>query len=138
MTAQTNQENTDVVKAEVIYESAKGLQVTDQGGLPFQVHLPNPDRNGYFTLDKDGVTFGSLFMDVRQDSVESYGLTDAILIAIVKRRYERMAVAMPDLQNVVTQLDKVLETLSLVERTMLEVPVASEETTTVVPPAAAE
>ena len=103
---------------EVIYTSAKGLNVVDKGGLPFEVHVAEPDRNNYFTLEKDGVTFGSLFMDVRKDSNESYGLTDAMLIAVVKHRYGVMAQSMPELQKLVDQLGEVLETVDMVEKTL--------------------
>lgn len=113
-------DTTETKVEELVYTTAKGLNVVDKGGLPFAVHLNNPDPSIFFALEKDGTQFGTLVMDIQLANDQSYGVTDAMLLAIVKQRYAKHAEQFPELQTLVQELDNCLHKVHGFEVVLVE------------------
>lgn len=77
-----------------ILETAKGLSLNAMSGLPYNPAIET-DPNLYYTFTKEGLTYGALFMENQAANPQLYGISDAMLLAIVHHRYTALAKANP-------------------------------------------
>lgn len=92
-----------------LLETAKGLMLGVMSGLPYEISLENPDKDTYFTFNKDGLSYGAMFMDNKLADPLMYGLTDAMLLSMIHHRYSEMAKVNPELAKAVASLENALQ-----------------------------
>ena len=91
-----------------LMDTAKGLTLNVMSKLPYAIAMENPDPDTYFTYTKDGLSYGALFMDSKLDLEGNYGITDAMLLAVVHHRYSEMAKSQLGLKTLADLLDTAL------------------------------
>ena len=90
-----------------ILETAKGLSLNAMSDLPYAMAI-DTDPNSYYTFTKDGLTYGALFLENQANNPRMFGISDAMLLAIVHHRYQALAKANPELIVAVNKLEDAL------------------------------
>lgn len=122
----SSQETSEPTAAPLM-DTAKGLTLSAMSGLPYPIAMENPDKNTYFTFAKGGLSYGALFMDNKLELESNYGVTDAMLLAVVHHRYSELAKIDPTMKTVVDKLDAVLREVHEIEVRLVEVAKARQE-----------